>query len=418
MENETKEYAFVIDSKGERLSPTLRNRAWYLIRKGRAILKNRYPMLIQLLKAVDREDADKSKIICGIDDGSRHVGIALVQKCGTKNKVLFKGTMEQRDDVKHLMDVRRGHRRYHRYHKHYRKARFDNRKGSKRKGRFPPSILQKRQAVVRVVRQLLKWTRIDGFHLEDVRIDMKALSLGYKPYKWQYQEPGRLDENMRLAVLMRDDFTCQECGKKDGRLEVHHIRPKRCHGADSIKNLITLCPKCHDMTEGREELYERRYLAIIGGKILRFDYPMHVMQGKAWLREELSKLGALALTTGGDTANLRIDWSIEKSHSNDACVITGLKPDDVDVKEWMIKPMRRKSKAKTDSVSGIKHRDIVSYTYRNGETYTGYVTALYPELYALNFQSRTKHCKKVNARKCRLLWRYDKIYWLDKTVFV
>lgn len=59
MENESKEYVFVIDSRGERLSPALKNRAWYLIRKGRAVLKGRYPMLIQLLKAVDREDIDK-----------------------------------------------------------------------------------------------------------------------------------------------------------------------------------------------------------------------------------------------------------------------------------------------------------------------------------------------------------------------
>ena len=75
--------------------------------------------------------------------------------------------------------------------------------------------------------------------------------------------------------------------------------------------------------------------------------------------------------------------------------------------------MRRQSKAKTDSVLGIKHRDLVEYTFKNGETHRGYVTALYPELNALNFQSHTKHCKKVNARKCKLLWKYSKIYWLD-----
>lgn len=78
----------------------------------------------------------------------------------------------------------------------------------------------------------------------------------------------------------------------------------------------------------------------------------------------------------------------------------------------MISSMRRKSKAKTDNVLGIKHRDLVSYTYKSGETHTGYVTALYPEQLALNFQSKTKHCKKVNARKCRLLWKFNKIYWL------
>lgn len=75
--------------------------------------------------------------------------------------------------------------------------------------------------------------------------------------------------------------------------------------------------------------------------------------------------------------------------------------------------MRRQSKAKTDNVLGIKHRDLVEYTCKNGKTHRGYVTALYPNLLALNFQSLTKHCKKINAKKCKLIWKYNKIYWLD-----
>ena len=73
---------------------------------------------------------------------------------------------------------------------------------------------------------------------------------------------------------------------------------------------------------------------------------------------------------------------------------------------------KRKSKAKTDNVLGIKHRDLVTYTYKNGEKHVGYVTALYPDLNALNFQSERKHCKKVNVKKCKLLWKYNKIYWI------
>ena len=73
---------------------------------------------------------------------------------------------------------------------------------------------------------------------------------------------------------------------------------------------------------------------------------------------------------------------------------------DCNTKDWIIKPMRRQSKAKTDNVLGIKHRDLVSYTFKNGEKHIGYVTALYPKLNVLNFQSRTKHCKKLNAIKC------------------
>lgn len=63
-----------------------------------------------------------------------------------------------------------------------------------------------------------------------------------------------------------------------------------------------------------------------------------------------------------------------------------------------------------------RHRDLVSYTYKNGEIHIGYVTALCPEQLALSFQSRTKHCKKVNARKCKLLWKFNKIYWLEQHV--
>ena len=118
------------------------------------------------------------------------------------------------------------------------------------------------------------------------------------------------------------------------------------------------------------------------------------------------------LTNGGDIANKRIDWGIEKSHTNDAICAANIKPDTCNIKEWIIKPMRRKSKATTDNVLGIRHRDLVSYTYKNGETHTGYVTALYPEKCALNFKSQTKHCKKVNAKKCKVLWKFHRIYWL------
>ena len=408
------EYCFVVDKKNQPLAPTKRNRGWYLIRKGRAALKCKFPMVIQLAKEVipDREEA--SRMVCGIDDGSSHVGIALVQKCQTKDKVVFKGTIEQRQDVKHLMDVRRGYRRYRRQQKRHRAERFDNRSASKRKGRLAPSIRQKKDAVLRVLHQLNKWVNIQEYYLEDVAIDIRAMTDGYKPYNWQYQESNRLDENLRKAAILRDGCTCQECGKTKCRLEVHHIRARRFGGADTIGNLITLCSKCHQKTEGREMEFEERYFAKIKSSPKRLEDAMHVMQGKQYLREKISELGILHVTTGGETANKRIDLGVEKSHSNDAICMTDCIPDTCEVKEWIIKPMRRQSKAKTDHVLGIRHRDLVSYTYKNGETHTGYVTALYPSKVALNFQSLTKHCKKVNARKCKLIWKYDKIYWLEQ----
>jgi hypothetical protein len=415
MENEMA-YCFVVDKNNRPLAPTKVNKGWYLVRKGRAKIKSRYPMVIQLEKEVEPDKYDESRVVVGIDDGSAHVGLAIVQKCPTKNKVVFKGTIEQRQDVKHLMDVRRGYRRYHRYHKRYRQARFNNRHSSKRSGRLAPSIKQKKDAVLRVLYQLNRWINIQEYYLEDVCMDIRAMTDGYKPYRWQYQKSSRLDENLRKAAIIRDGCKCQECGRSNCVLEVHHIKARKYGGADTIGNLITLCSGCHQKTEGREREFEDRYFKIIGSKPKRFDYAMHVMQGKNYLRERISELGPLHLTNGGETANKRIEWNIVKSHSNDAICITDCISDTCDVKEWIIKPMRRKSKAKTDNVLGIRHRDLVSYTYKNGEIHTGYVTALYPELLALNFQSKTKHCKKVNAQKCRLLWKFDKIYWLEQCV--
>ena len=407
-------YSFVLNANGKPLSPTKEAKAWYMIRKGKAKLVSKYPMTIQLNRIVSMKEICKDEVRCGIDDGGLHTGIAIVQKCQTKNKVLFKGTIEQRNDVKHLMDIRRGYRRYHRYHKRYRKARFYNRASLKRSNRIAPSILQKRQATMRVIYHLNKWINITNYWLEDVAIDVRALTDGYKPYNWQYQKFNRLDENIRKAVILRDGCKCKECGKSNTILEVHHIKPRRLNGSNTQDNLITLCRKCHQETEGKEELYMQHYLDMLNSSYNRnLNYVSHVMIGKKWLREQLSELGVLYLTNGGDTANKRMDWGIEKSHSNDAICITDLQPCTTYIKEWVIKPMRRQSKAKTNSVLGIRHRDLVEYTFKNGETHKGYVTALYPEFSALNFQSSTKHCKKVNAKKCRFLWKYSKIYWLD-----
>lgn len=407
-------YAFVLDANNKILAPTKENKAWYLIRKKRAILVNKYPLTIKLNKKFSEDKICKDEIRCGIDDGGLHVGIAVVQKCKTQNKVLFKGTIEHRNDVKHLMEVRKEYRRYHRYHKRYRQKRFSNRYSSKRKERIAPSILQKRQAVIRVINQLNKWVNITSYWLEDVTIDIRALTDGYKPYNWQYQKSNRLDENIRKAVILRDECKCQECGKTDCRLEVHHIRPRRLNGSNTLDNLITLCKKCHQKTLGKEAMFMAKYFSLLSSSDMKnLNYAQHVMIGKKWLREQLSLYGIVTITTGGDTANKRIDWNIEKSHCNDAICITGLIPDTCEIKEWIIKPMRRQSKAKTDNVLGIRHRDLVEYTFKNGETHRGYVTALYPDKNVLNFQSPTKHCKKVNAKKCRLLWKYNKIYWFE-----
>lgn len=209
------------------------------------------------------------------------------------------------------------------------------------------------------------------------------------------------------------------CGKKNCRLEVHHITPRRINGTNTIGNLITLCSECHENVTGREiEFAEQLYSKIRKKKnSVGLQPASHVMIGKTWLREELFKRAPVFLTTGGNTANKRIDWDLEKSHDIDAICITDLKPESVNIKSWNIKPLRHQRKTmKVEEVLGFRHRDIVCYTFKNGEYHEGYVTALYPSdgkrKESLNFFSSTKHCNRVNPRKCQLLDRPQKFLWL------
>lgn len=82
-----KEYAFVLDANGQQLDPTRVNNAWRLVRQKKAKLISKFPIVIQLNKVVNNLNQDK--VFLGIDDGSVHVGIALVQKCLTKKQSSF-----------------------------------------------------------------------------------------------------------------------------------------------------------------------------------------------------------------------------------------------------------------------------------------------------------------------------------------
>ena len=411
------EYSYVVDHDGKQLSPTKEVKAWYMIRKGKATLVSKYPMCIKLMRIIPENEVCKDEIRMGIDDGSLYTGIAVVQAGKKYNKVLLKGTIEHRKDVKKRMEIRRGYRRHRRSQKRHREKRFDNRTSHKR-STITPSIKQNKQATLRVVDNINKFIHVDSYYLEDVKIDIRALTDGYKPYKWQYQKGNRLDSNLRMAAIMRDGCTCQLCGKEKKNVEVHHILPRRLNGEDTISNLVTLCHKCHEKVTGKETKYIKYFHDKIGNKsgkeIKGLSYASHVMTGKKYLQSELKNRGNLFLTCGGDTCNKRSDWKIEKTHANDAICITDLKPrrDTVDIKDWTIKPIRRQSKSKHDNVLGIKHRDYVRYTRKDGISYEGYVTALYPDKKCVSFQSNDKLYGCMSATRCKKLWCFNRLMWL------
>jgi len=62
----------------------------------------------------------------------------------------------------------------------------------------------------------------------------------------------------RNKVLARDNFTCQLCGLKGVKLEVHHIQLYSKHVSlrRNRRNLISLCKQCHDDIKNKETYYK------------------------------------------------------------------------------------------------------------------------------------------------------------------
>jgi hypothetical protein len=68
----------------------------------------------------------------------------------------------------------------------------------------------------------------------------------------------------RREAIIRDDYTCQECGAQggpegDANLEVHHITPAAEGGSDSLENLETLCKDCHRSGRENPGWFEQEY---------------------------------------------------------------------------------------------------------------------------------------------------------------
>ncbi len=63
--------------------------------------------------------------------------------------------------------------------------------------------------------------------------------------RWGQGRGGRPWRRLRERVLVRDNYTCQACGKIGPNLEVDHKVSKAKGGSDAMDNLQALCVSCH-----------------------------------------------------------------------------------------------------------------------------------------------------------------------------
>jgi len=299
---------YVINQNGHPLMPCKPSKARKLLRERKARVSDRCPFTIRLLWDCEEH---LQEVVVGIDKGSHVTGIS----CIGKGQILLSAEIHHRQDVKDKMDRRRINRRKRRQRKWYRPARFHNRASSKRSGRLPPSIKANVEEIIRVVEHLpLPITRIV---IEDVQVDIARLNNPALKGS-QYQDRARLDENLRIACLMRDGYQCQQCGKQKVRLEAHHLIFREQGGKATLTNLLTLCVACH------KAVHQGKVRLPVSGVSRHLDQiAQRTMQGKSYLYSTLGTQAPLSTLFGYQTATLRKGRRLPKTHDVDAlCLAT------------------------------------------------------------------------------------------------
>lgn len=304
---------YVISKDGQPLMPTkCSGKVYRLLKNKQAKVIRRCPFTIQLLYVP--ETTVVQEVVLGQDTGSKHVGTA----CVVNGEVLYQSQVELRTDIKAKMDCRRQARRFRRNRKtRYRKARFLNRKNSTKLNRIPPSVRHKIQAHIDEIKFCKKILPISKIVLEVNQFDthlMKNPCLIVEKVKhWAYQKGFNYEfSSRREAILHRDKYTCQICGKKHVKLEVHHIIYRSQGGTDDEDNLITLCEDCHHNIHNGQIVLTKK------PRKTNLKYATHM----SIIRSQLLKVYPNSIETFGFvTKENRNHLSLPKDHYIDACVI-------------------------------------------------------------------------------------------------
>lgn len=303
---------YVINKQGQALMPTERfGKVRRLLKNSLAHVVCRIPFTIQL----DYDTTDYTQpVSLGVDAGSKHIGISAT----TSEKEMYAADVELRNDIVDKLSTRREQRRTRRSRLRYRKARFNNRVSSKRKGWLAPSVENKIQTHLTVVEKIHKFLPITNIVVEIASFDIQKINNPIISGS-EYQQGEQLDFfNVREYVLFRDNHTCQHCkGKsKDKVLNVHHIESRKT-GGDSPNNLITLCETCHKAYHrGEFELNVKR------GKSFRDSAFMGIMRWSLYDRIK-NIYPDVSMTFGYITKNTRITNDLPKDHYVDARCISG-----------------------------------------------------------------------------------------------
>ena len=413
---------YILKQNGQPFMPTERfGKVRRLLKEGKAKVVRREPFTIRLL--YEPETDVVQECCCGVDTGSKHIGVAVVGN----DKVLYQSETELRNDIKKKMDSRRISRRSRRNEKtRYRKSRFLNRRNSIKKDRLPPSVKHKVQAHIDEIEFCKKILPVSDLILEVSQFDTALMKnpglMNEKVKHWGYQKGFNYGySSRREAILHRDNYTCQCCGKKNCRLEVHHIKFKSQGGTDDEENLITLCEDCHKGVHAGTVVLNKK-----PKKSKNLKHATHMSIIRSYLLKEYPNA---IETFGFVTAENRNHLKLEKDHYIDACVIAsgGLEFKELDVVFYkrrvskgdyqVTRGIQGEQKLPTGKICGFRKFDKVEYLgeeyFIKGRMSSGFagLMNIFGNEVDFSFMPRgnkipkLSNCKRISARRSCLCMR-------------
>jgi len=319
-------YALVIDTNKQPLSPCHPSVARKLLTDEKAAVFRRFPFTIILKKDVK---TTPEPIEIKIDAGSKTTGLALVQG----NKVIFGTELTHRSQaIKNSLESRRSLRSNRRSRKtRYRKARFLNR--TRNQGWLAPSLMHRVYTIMTWVNKFIKFAPIGSIKSELVRFDLQQVE-NPEISGIEYQQGTLAGYETREYLLEKWDRKCTYCKAENMPLQIEHIHPKSKGGSDRISNLCLACEKCNqkkgtkdikDFLSGKSDLLKQIQL--------QSKQPLKdatAVNSTRW--ELLNRLEATGLPvsngSGGKTKFNRTRLGLAKTHWLDAACVG-----DVDILE-------------------------------------------------------------------------------------
>ena len=364
--------------RGKPLMPTYPKKAKVLLKENKAKVVQIRPFTIQLKYATGET---KQPVVIGIDDGVKNAGIAVV----INKEVVLKGNIKIRNNVQKLISLRRARRCQRRRSLRNRQPRYLN--NNLGKNWLSPSVKVKKDNIIRVVKEVYKLMPLSLIRVEQTMFDVAQLASDKKLEGKDYQNGlAKGWDNRRHAILFRDDYICQYCGKNIIKsnlvAEIDHIIPRSRGGKDNFKNLVTACRDCNQ-AKANKTAKEFGYPNLKGAD---FSAPTLMNIGKNYLFKELKKITKVRKCFGYETKNWRKKMKLNKDHYNDAIAIAtrGKRVENI------IEPMnfiaRRRNRdmfnLKVIEFKGLRHWDLVRVIFKKGKrkglSFLGTVRAFLP----------------------------------------